>query len=73
MASFAEVERAQALAALLKQRHLPVRIVKVDVADGLRYRVQVGRFGSQRQAQLAAEQLARELKLDCLVMRDDDT
>ncbi|HZS11891.1 MAG TPA: septal ring lytic transglycosylase RlpA family protein [Nitrospirales bacterium] len=70
-ASFSELDHARALAARLKARYGDVRISPVDVSSGKRYRVQVGRFRDERQAQAVANELERKFSLDPLVIRDD--
>jgi peptidoglycan lytic transglycosylase len=69
--SFAE----QRNAALLLQRAQRVykggRIQVVDLPDGRRYRVQVGEFKSENQAETAAAKLEADLAVQSFVFRDD--
>jgi peptidoglycan lytic transglycosylase len=69
--SFAE----QRNAALLLQRAQRVfkdgRIQIVDLPDGRRYRVQVGEFKSENQAETAAAKLEADLAVQSFVFRDD--
>ncbi|HKY72103.1 MAG TPA: septal ring lytic transglycosylase RlpA family protein [Nitrospira sp.] len=69
--SFAE----QRNAALLLQRAQRVykggRIQVVDLPDGRRYRVQVGEFVSENQAETAAAKLEADLAVQSFVFRDD--
>jgi rare lipoprotein A len=69
--SFAEQNNA---ANLLEraQRMYPIgRIQRVDLPDGRRYRVQVGEFRSEQQAESAASRLETELSVRSFVFRDD--
>jgi rare lipoprotein A len=69
--SFAE----QRNAALLLQRAQRVykggRIQVVNLPDGKRYRVQVGEFKSENQAETAAAKLEADLAVQSFVFRDD--
>jgi rare lipoprotein A len=70
--SFAEAANAQALVDRLKAwRYQDVRIITVELAEGKRYRVQVGRYTTESQAEIAAVQLASQLNLDPFVIRED--
>lgn len=69
--SFAEKDNALALKATLARRYPNVRVVSVDVFEGRRYRVLVGKFRSERQADALAVQLAAQLEIQTLVVRDD--
>ena len=71
VASFAERVNAQALAGRLRGRYLDVRIEVVELSAGRRYRVYVGRFSSERQAQAVADRLESQLEVEPLVVRDD--
>jgi rare lipoprotein A len=71
VASFAEQANAQALAGKLKSRYPDVRISPVDLTSGRRYRVLVGRFTSETQAEALAERLGSQFEVDPLVLRDD--
>lgn len=71
VASFAEQANAQALVARLKPHYADVRIVSIVLPAGKRYRVQVGRFATESQAQAVAEQIESRLSLESLVLRDD--
>lgn len=70
VASFEELANAQALAGRLRGRYQAVRIVAVDLPSGKYYRVQVGQFASERQAEAVAQRLESELDVETLVMRD---
>jgi hypothetical protein len=45
--------------------------VTAYVADGRRFRVQVGRYLTEAEAQTAADHLGSELSADAMVLRDD--
>lgn len=71
VASFAERTNAQALADRLRGSYPEVRIQTVDLEDGRRYRVLVGQFVSEPQAQTVAERIGSQFDLEPLVLRDD--
>ena len=71
VASFVEQGNAQALARKLKGTYPDVRIVTVELSSGRRYRVQVGQFASERQAEELAKLLAAQFDVEPLVIRDD--
>jgi rare lipoprotein A len=70
-ASFADLANARSLMARLKGHYPDVRIMTVDLSGGRRYRVLVGQFTSEGQAEAVASRLARELEIEPLVLRDD--
>jgi len=70
VASFIEEAKARALAIQLKGRYQNVRMVVVDLPQGRRYRVQVGRFDSEPMAQAVAGDIDRRYHLECVVIRD---
>ncbi len=69
--SFAEEQNALALKAHLERSYSPVRVVAVELWEGRRYRVMVGRFVSEDHADALALRLAGELATETLVIRDD--
>jgi rare lipoprotein A len=71
VASFAELANAQALAGRLRGAYSDVRVEGVELPDGHRYRVQVGRFTSEHQAEAVASRLEAQLQVEPLVIRDD--
>jgi len=71
VASFSEPANAQSLVGRLKERYSDVRMVAVDLPGGRRYRVQVGQFMTERQAELVAERLESQFEVEPLVVRDD--
>ncbi|MEK7268998.1 MAG: SPOR domain-containing protein, partial [Nitrospirota bacterium] len=70
-ASFAEQGNAQTLAGNLRGQYPDVRIEVVELSAGRRYRVHVGRFSSERQAQAVADRIESQLQVEPLVVRDD--
>ena len=71
VASFAEQANAQALTVRLRSHYSDIRIEVVDLAEGRRYRVHVGRFTSEQQAEAVADRLEAQFQVDPLVVRDD--
>ncbi|HET8580041.1 MAG TPA: septal ring lytic transglycosylase RlpA family protein [Nitrospiraceae bacterium] len=71
VASFAEPANAQSLVGRLKRQYPDVRMVAIDLPSGRRYRVQVGQFMSERQAEVVAERLESQFEFEPLVVRDD--
>ncbi|HXF91141.1 MAG TPA: septal ring lytic transglycosylase RlpA family protein [Nitrospiraceae bacterium] len=69
--SFADPANARALIDRLKGRYPDSRIVTVELPEGKRYRVQVGQFTSETQAEAAAERLGSLLDVTPFVVRDD--
>ncbi len=69
--SFADPANARALIDRLKGRYPDSRIVMVELPEGKRYRVQVGQFTSETQAEAAARRLGSLLEVDPFVVRDD--
>lgn len=71
VASFAEQANAQSLAGRLKARYPDVRVMPVDLPTGVRYRVLVGRFTAEQQAEAVADQLGAQYSVEPMVLRDD--
>jgi len=71
VASFAEQANARNLAARLRSQYSDVRIEVVDLDVGRRYRVHVGRYTSEQQAESVANRLEAQFQVDPLVVRDD--
>jgi len=71
VASFVEQANAQALERKLKEKYSDVRIVTVELSSGRHYRVQVGQFTSEQQAEELATRLASQFAVEPLVIRDD--
>lgn len=71
VASFAEQANAQSLAGRLKSQYPDVRVAQVELPAGIRYRVLVGRFTSEQQAEAVADRLGTQFSVEPLVLRDD--
>jgi cell division septation protein DedD len=71
VASFVEQANAQTLAQKLKGTYSDVRIVSVELSSGKHYRVQVGHFASERQAEELAKLLRTQFDVEPIVIRDD--
>ncbi len=71
VSSFVEPANAKALAGRLAGRYAEVRVATVDLPVGRRYRVLVGRYETEEQAEAVAQRLAKELEVEPLVLRDD--
>jgi rare lipoprotein A len=69
--SFADLQNARALVARLQRGFGDGRIVQVDLPEGRRYRVQIGRFLVEPEAQKASASLDRKFDLQSFVVRDD--
>lgn len=69
--SFADLQNAKSLLDRLKHDYPGGRIVTIDLSEGRRYRVQVGQFGTEAQAQTAASRLEGLLDVQPFVVRDD--
>jgi rare lipoprotein A len=71
LGAFSDPENAKSLFALARNEYPGGRIVRVELADGPRYRVQIGQFMTEAEAQAASARLDRKLNLDSFVVRDD--
>lgn len=69
--AFADLQNARALLAQVQRDFADGRIIQIDLQEGRRYRVQIGRFMTEPEAQMAASRLDRTLNLQSLVVRDD--
>ncbi|TKB66763.1 MAG: septal ring lytic transglycosylase RlpA family protein [Nitrospira sp.] len=69
--AFADLQNARALLAQVQRDFADGRIIQIDLQEGRRYRVQIGRFITEPEAQMAASRLDRTLNLQSLVVRDD--
>lgn len=69
--AFAEQQNAVNLLERVKRLYPAGRIQTVDLPDGRRYRVQVGEFRSEDQAEAAAARLESDLAVQPFVFRDD--
>ncbi|MGQ0666613.1 MAG: septal ring lytic transglycosylase RlpA family protein [Nitrospiraceae bacterium] len=69
--AFAELQNAKALFEQVRRDVGGGRITQVDLPEGRRYRVQVGQFIGESEADAAAVRLDRKYSLQSLVVRDD--
>ncbi len=69
--AFADLQNARALFDQVRTEYPGGRITQVDLAEGRRYRVQVGQFVSESEAYPAAARLDRKYDLQSFVVRDD--
>lgn len=69
--SFAEHQNAVNLLERLKASYRGGRILAIDLPEGRRYRVQVGAFMTEAQAQAAASRLESTMDIQPFVVRDD--
>jgi len=69
--SFADRQNAVILLDRLKAGYRGGRIVAIELPEGRRYRVQVGEFMTEAQAQAAAARLESSLDIQPFVVRDD--
>jgi rare lipoprotein A len=70
--SFAERLNASALLERAQRLYPGGRIQTVDLPDGRRYRVQVGEFKTEQQAESAAGKLEANLAVQSFIFRDDN-
>jgi rare lipoprotein A len=69
--AFSDLENARALLTQARSVFAGGRIIQVDLPEGRRYRVQVGQFLTESEAQTASVRLDRTLNLQSFVIRDD--
>lgn len=69
--AFAERQNAQALFEQIREGMKGGRIMAVDLPEGRRYRVQVGQFTRESEANAAAVRLDRKFNVQSFVVRDD--
>ena len=69
--SFAERQNAMILLERAQRVYPEGRIQTADLPDGRRYRVQVGEFRTESQAESAANRLETDLSVQSFVFRDD--
>jgi rare lipoprotein A len=69
--SFAELQNAQMLFQQVRSDYPGGRIAQIDLPEGRRYRVQVGRFSTEGDAQTGSARLDRKYNLQSFVIRDD--
>lgn len=69
--SFEDIHNARALIARLQHDFADGRIIQVDLPEGRRYRVRIGRFLFESEAQKASMSVDRRFNLESFVVRDD--
>ncbi|MEY4705598.1 MAG: hypothetical protein RL042_1803 [Nitrospirota bacterium] len=69
--SFAEQQNALNLLERVKHLYAGGRVQAVDLPEGKRYRVQIGQFSTEAQAEAAASHLESSFALQSFVFRDD--
>ncbi len=69
--AFSELENARALLAQARSEFAGGRITQVDLPEGRRYRVQIGQFMTEAEAEAASARLDRMLNLQSFIIRDD--
>lgn len=69
--AFADQQNALNLLSRARRLYATGRIQAVDLPEGRRYRVQVGEFRSEAQAEAAASRLESDLSVQPFVFRDD--
>ena len=69
--AFADLQNARARFAQVQRDFPDGRIIQVDLPEGRRYRVQIGRFLTEPEAQISAARLDRRFSLQSFVVRDD--
>jgi rare lipoprotein A len=69
--AFADIQNARALFAQVQRDFADGRIIQIDLPEGRRYRVQIGRFSTESEAQIAVGRLDRTFSLQSFVVRDD--
>lgn len=69
--AFADLQNARALFVQVQRDFADGRIIPIDLPEGHRYRVQIGRFLTEPEAQMAAGRLDRTFNLQSFVVRDD--
>lgn len=70
--SFSDQQNALNLLERLKHLYSGGRVQVVDLSEGRRYRVQIGQFSTEAQAEAAASHLESSLALQPVVFRDDN-
>ena len=69
--AFSVLENAKALLAEVRSEVGGGRIMQVDLPEGRRYRVQVGQFMMETEAQAASARLDHTFNLQSFIVRDD--
>jgi rare lipoprotein A len=71
VASYSEQANAQAMVGRLKGDYPDVRIETIETSSGRRYRVYVGRFTSEQQAEPVLKRLESGFQIEPIIIRDD--
>ena len=69
--SFSDQQNALSLLERTKQLYSAGRVQVIDLPEGKRYRVQIGQFSREAQAEAAASHIESSLGLQTFVFRDD--
>lgn len=69
--AFSDLDNARALFTQVRSELAGGRIMQIDLPEGRRYRVQVGQFMLEADAQAASARLDRKFNLQSFVVRDD--
>lgn len=69
--AFSDLDNARALFTQVRSELAGGRIMQIDLPEGRRYRVQVGQFMMEADAQAASARLDRKFNLQSFVVRDD--
>jgi rare lipoprotein A len=69
--AFSDLDNARALFTQVRSELAGGRIMQIDLPEGRRYRVQVGQFMMENEAQAASARLDRKFNLQSFVVRDD--
>lgn len=69
--AFTDLQNARARLAQVQREFADGRIMQVDLPEGRWYRVQIGRFLTESEAQIAVGRLDRIFSLQSFVIRDD--
>jgi len=71
--AFGDVQNARSLLVRIHADYPVGRITAIDTPDGRRYRVQIGQFADEADAQRAAGRLNKKYDVQSFVVRDDTT
>lgn len=70
--AFADLQNARALYDQIRVEYPGGRVTQVDLSEGRRYRVQVGQFLTEAEAQQAATRIDRKYNVQSFAVRDDN-
>lgn len=71
--SFTELQNARALLEQIRGEYDGGRVTQIDLAEGRRFRVQIGQFSTEAAAQRAAIRLERKYNVQPFIVRDDNS